>query len=93
MYTHVVLFHLVDPSEAQAVAERLVQMRGRIPGLRQIEAGADDAPSERSADVCLITRFDDAAGLADYQVHPVHQELLAWIRPKLKGAVKVDYPG
>jgi hypothetical protein len=92
MYTHIVFFHLVDPAEAQTVAEKLRGMAGRIPTLREIEVGVDDAPSPRSAHVSLITRFDDPAGLEAYAVHPVHLALLDWIRPRLERATKVDYP-
>lgn len=91
MYVHIVLFHLKDPTEAETAAEKLRAMDGQIPSLKSIEVGVDDAPSPRSAHLSLITRFDDPAGLADYAVHPVHQALLAWIRPRLASSVKVDY--
>ena len=91
MYTHIVLFHLKDPSSAQKAAERLRGMAGRIPTLRSIDVGVDDAPSPRSAHLSLITRFDDPVGLEAYQVHPVHQALLDWIRPQIERTVKVDY--
>ncbi|MEL6344684.1 MAG: Dabb family protein [Myxococcota bacterium] len=93
MYTHVVLFHLNDPQDAAEAVARLEAMVGRIPALRALEAGVDDAPSDRSAHVCLITRFDDADGLEAYRVHPVHQELLAWMKPRVARSIKVDFAG
>ena len=93
MYTHIVLFNLKDPSGAEEAAERLRAMAGRIPSLKSIEVGVDDAPSPRSAHLSLITRFDSPAGLAEYAVHPVHVALLEWIKPRIERAIKVDYAG
>ena len=91
MYTHIVLFFLRDPAGAEEAAEKLRSMEGKIPALRSIEVGVDDAPSPRSAHLSLITRFDSPEGLAEYAVHPVHKALLAWIGPRLERAIKVDY--
>ncbi len=90
-YTHIVLFTLNDPLDGPELVERLYGMAGQIPSLKQLEAGVDDAPSPRSAHVSLITRFDSAEGLAAYQVHPAHVALLAWVRPRVKATIKVDY--
>jgi predicted protein tyrosine phosphatase len=40
--------------------------------------------------VLLLTRHQDAAGLQAYAEHPVHQELLTWIRPRIADRVVVD---
>jgi len=66
-------------------------MRGRIPTLNEIEVGVDDRPSARSAQVCLITRFDDAAGLDIYATHPEHLAVLNLVRPLTKSTIKTDY--
>lgn len=68
-------------------------MEGRVPSLRHIEAGVDVVRSARSYDVALVTRFDDLAGMEEYQVHPVHQEIAAFIREHATGIVAVDYEG
>jgi hypothetical protein len=91
MLTHVVCFKFTNPDVAQEVKERLLSMVGRVPSLRHIEAGVDVVRSARSYDVALVTRFDDLAGLEAYQVHPVHQEVAAFIREHATNIVAVDY--
>lgn len=91
MLIHVVLFRFEDPADATDARERLLAMQGRIPSLRAIEAGADIVRSERSWDLALITRFDDRAGLDAYAAHPVHAEVLAWLRPRATSIAAVDF--
>src|SRR5690606_25336691 len=91
MLTHVVCFKFDDLQTAEDVKARLQAMAERIPSLRAIEAGVDVLRSPRSYDVALITRFDDLAGLEAYQVHPVHQEVVEFIKPRSRGAVSVDF--
>lgn len=93
MLTHVVCFKFNDPEKAKESVERLVRLREMVPSLRHIEAGLDITRSPRSYDVALVTRFDDAEGLAAYQVHPAHEEVAAFIRLHMTGAVAVDYLG
>lgn len=93
MLTHVVCFKFEDLQIAEQVKVRLLSMAGRVPSLRAIEAGVDVLRSPRSYDVALITRFDDLAGMEEYQVHPVHQEVAGFIKQHSKGSVAVDFLG
>jgi hypothetical protein len=63
-------------------------MAGRIPSLLGIEAGTSADGS--APHVLLLTRHADPAGLRQYAQHPVHQELLAWIRPRIADRAVVD---
>jgi hypothetical protein len=90
MLTHVVCLRFDDLQTAAEARDRLLSMAGRIPSLTGIEAGVDQTRSPRSYELALITRHADAAGLAAYQVHPVHQEVLAWLKERVRGAVAVD---
>jgi len=80
VYSHIVMFRLEDPDDAPYVANLLRAMEGRIPQLRYVEVGIDDAPSERSSHVVLITRFDSAEALRAYESHPHHVEVLSALR-------------
>ncbi len=91
MLTHVVLFRFADLAVASECRDRMLAMKGRIPPLLDIEVGVDIVRSERSFDLALITRHDDLDGMQAYQVHPVHQELLGWVKPRVKQAVAVDF--
>ena len=91
MLTHVVLFRFADLAVAAECRDRMLAMKGRIPPLLDIEVGVDIVRSERSFDLALITRHEDLDGMQAYQVHPVHQELLSWVKPRVKQAVAVDF--
>jgi hypothetical protein len=87
---HLVLFKLVDPADAPETVERLHALRGRCAGLRTMDAGADVLGTEASYDVGLVSTYDDLAGLQAYVADPVHQEFLAWLKPRLAARVVVD---
>ena len=94
MFTHIVFFKLSEPSEenVKRVKEILDGMKGKIPVLKYLEVGADVLHTERSYDIALITRFDSLEDMQQYQVHPYHvDEVLANLRPMLKGSVAVDF--
>lgn len=91
MLTHVVCFRFDDLDTATEACARLLSMRGKIPALQGIEAGVDTTRSERSFDLALVTRHADRAGLEAYGADPVHQEVLAWLKPRIRTAVAVDF--
>ncbi|MEE2827965.1 MAG: Dabb family protein [Myxococcota bacterium] len=91
MYSHIVMFTLADSDDIPQTVGTLRAMEGRIPQLRYLEVGVDDAPSDRSAHIVLITRFDSAEALAAYQNHPHHQQVLEFLGEVVETAVKVDF--
>lgn len=91
MLTHVVMFKFPDPAAAETAAAKLSAMAGRVETLRAIEVGLDLSRSARSFDLVLITRFDDQAGLDAYAVHPVHLEVVAYIKEHAEKSVVVDF--
>ncbi len=91
MYHHVVMFRLRDPATREHAVALLESLRDQVPSLRTLVIGADDSPSERSSDLCLITAFDDRAGYEAYHHHPFHQDLLTRFGPLVAEARKVDW--
>lgn len=79
---HTVLFKLKDrsPAAVEKTAQVLRSMEGKIAPLQAIEVGVNVIPSARAYDIALITRFASLADMELYQVHPIHQEVLAHIR-------------
>jgi hypothetical protein len=75
MITHVVMWKLKDrtPENVRRVHGLLLGMKGKIPGMLELEAGVDFARSERSYDLVLVTRHINREALDQYQVHPAHQ--------------------
>ena len=88
---HVVFFRFASQEVAEQAAERLRSMEGRVPSLGSIEVGVDQLRTERSWDMCLITRFTDADAFAAYRVDPIHQEVLAWLKDHAQAAAAVDW--
>ena len=88
---HVVFFRFQSQEDAREAAERLRGLMGVVDTLRSIEVGVDELRTDRSWDLCLITRFDDKAAMDAYQAHPAHQEVVAFIRERATSAAAVDW--
>jgi len=93
MFTHIVFFKLKEstPEVVAKTKEVLLNMEGKIPQLKYIEVGADVLHTERSYDIALVTRFDSLDDMNAYQVHPVHQEVIAYMSTVRESSVAVDY--
>jgi hypothetical protein len=91
MVVHIVLFKFGTSSDAEESRARLLSMKGRIPGLVDVEAGLDFTRSARSYELGLITRHEDRAALSAYETDPVHVEVATFIRSKMTGAASVDF--
>lgn len=91
--THIVLFRLHDTSteNIERVTAKLRSLKGNVPTLNRIEVGANVVASDRAYDIGLVTRFDDLAAMAAYQVHPFHQDVLAYMNTVMKTVVSIDY--
>jgi len=91
--THVVLFTLKDssPEIVEKTAVKLRSLAGNVPTLNSIEVGVNVIESARAYDLGIITRFDDLAAMEAYQVHPFHQDVLAYMKTVVKTAVAIDY--
>jgi hypothetical protein len=87
--THAVIFTLQDAADTPEAAQRLRAMAGRIPALQSIEVGTTVREGE-APHLLLITTHEDLAGLQAYNDDPVHQELLAWIRPRIASRLALD---
>ena len=88
--THVVMFRLADPGDVDEAIVRLRGLAGRIPTLNSIKAGRDVNRGPAAFDVVLMTEHDDPDALRDYAEHPVHQELLAWLKSRWSDRAVVD---
>jgi hypothetical protein len=91
--THVVCFKLKDrsPENVKKTKDVLLGMQGKIPQVKQLEVGSDVLHSDRSYDIVLISKHDTMADLDGYQVHPVHQEVIVYMKTVVDVSVSVDY--
>jgi hypothetical protein len=83
MFVHAVYFWLRGdlPASDHRLFDAWLPKLTKIPGVRHGYAGvpaATDRPViERSYTSALVLVFDDAAGEAAYQVHPLHDQFRA----------------
>jgi len=90
MLRHVVLFKFTNPADADEAVGRLQSLRGGIPALLTLEAGRNVREHPDAWDVSLVTTHTDLDGLRNYQDHPIHQEFVAWLNPRLSQRAVVD---
>jgi hypothetical protein len=80
-----------SPEAAEKMIGLLRGLEGKIPQLLSIEVGHDIVRSERSYDIGLVTKFESLDAMNEYQVHPAHQEVVAYISTVRESAVAVDF--
>lgn len=98
MIRHIVMWRVKGADEqvrranAERVSDAFLAMRGKVPGLQQLEIGIDHSRVDYACDLVLLSTFDNAQALADYAHHPEH------LRAKQAAAdlrierYQVDYP-
>jgi len=91
MFIHVVLMDLKRSEDIEPALAALRGLEGRIPALRSIEVGRHDGRDPRGADICLITRHEDAEGLRAYAQHPAHLQVVAYLKTVLDSSRVVDW--
>lgn len=97
MIRHIVTWKLaaedaaLRAEQAVEVARRLNALDGVVPQLRSISAGANVAYPDANWDVALVADFDSITALEEYQVHPAHEEVVAYVRSVVGSRTAVDF--
>jgi hypothetical protein len=98
MIKHIVMWRLKDAANgaakaenARRIKEKLEALNGRIPGLLRLEVGIDFSGTESSGDVALYSEFASRKALDDYQEHPEHKAIMAFILEARSERRVVDY--
>lgn len=91
MVRHVVLYKLKAGESAEKLVERFLSMRGQVPHLLSIEAGADFLHSPRSYDVALVTTFESREAMAAYREHPFHKGVSSYVHSVIESSASVDF--
>ena len=84
------MFRLADSDDVEEAVARLRGLTGRVPTLNSIEVGRDSTRGPAAYDVVLVTKHDDQDALRAYAEHPVHLELLEWLKPRWTDRTVVD---
>ena len=94
---HIVMWNLRgDDAAARAHNIALLKsefepLRGRVPGLLQLEIGVDDSRVDYACDVVLVTEFASRQALADYATHPEHLRVRERLGDMRIARHQVDY--
>lgn len=93
MIKHIVFFKLEDNSEAnkETVKARIIGMKGKIDVLKHIEVGVNFSPEERAFDLALVTDFETKEDLQAYAIHPLHVEVVTFLKSINTVTKVVDY--
>ena len=98
MFNHIVLFKLKDFQNEQLKLEirgqienALLNLKGKISELKQIEVGTNFDLNGSSFDISLITRFDSQEGFLVYRDHPEHLKVASLVRKNTVDRAVVDY--
>jgi len=76
---------------AQEIKEALEGLVGRIDGLLEMHIHTERLPVS-SGDLMMDSSFADAAALAAYQKHPLHQAIAnGLVRPAMAQRLSFDY--
>jgi hypothetical protein len=77
----------VSAEQKAAMKERLEALTDSIDELNRIEVGIDP----ENGTLSLISEFDSADGLTTYQLHPEHQDVVAFVKPLVADRAVCDY--
>ena len=93
MVKHIVFFKLKDNSSVncEVIKERLLTMRENIEVLKNIEVGINFADEERAYDLALLTDFEREKDLTIYAQHPIHQDIITYMKSVSVSSKVVDY--
>jgi len=91
MIKHIVMWKLRDKADAVEIKDKLEALKGKIPGLLNIEVGIDFLGSEQSADVVLYAELESREALESYQTHPEHQAVVPLVKAAAIARTVVDY--
>ena len=98
MITHIVMWKLKEEAEGNGKEENFAIMRNRleallpiIPELKSIHVYRNVNPTDKNADVVLVTTFDSMEDLNVYAVHPDHVKAGQFIASVTSARYAIDY--
>ena len=97
MIRHIVMWNVRGASQAekdagvQQLRRSFHSLRGRIPGLRHLEIGADHSGVDYACDVVLYSEFESQEALDAYASHPEHLRVKQEIGDLRIARHQVDY--
>lgn len=98
MLKHIVMWRFKDSAEGRTKLENMeyvsAMLRALIPVIPQIksmEIGFDIGAGRDGFDMALVTEFENITALDEYQQHPRHKEVSAYVSLVRSERASVDY--
>lgn len=98
MIKHVVMWEFKDQAAGNSkeenielAAEKLLSLKDLVEQIKFLEVGKNINQSEAAYELVLITEFESPADLDQYQIHPEHEKVKAFIGEVASKRVLVDY--
>ena len=96
MVKHIVARRIADGEDkkkrAEDIKKSLEALKGKIPGLLDIEVGINITETEFASDVVLVSSFGSREDLEKYQNNPEHKAVgQSCVMPYVKERRVVDY--
>lgn len=96
MIKHIVAWRIADGEDkkkrAQDIKENLEALKGKIPGLTDIEVGINFSETDFVSDVVLVSEFTSKEALEKYQNDPEHKAVRQnFVMPYVKERRVIDY--
>jgi len=97
MIKHIVMWDIRGATPAEhcdniaRLRREFESLRGRIPGLLQIEVGVDQSRIDYACDVVLYSEFESQAALDAYAQHPEHLRVKQALGDMRRARHQVDY--
>jgi len=93
MIVHIVLFKFQEPvPENVGTAQAMLNaLPAKIAEIKHFDVGVDVVRSARAYDLALYAKFESTDALQAYQIHPAHQEVVAFLNTSTSQVAVVDY--
>ncbi|RHW39538.1 Dabb family protein [Lysinibacillus yapensis] len=83
MIEHLVLIKFSPTAtleQKQELIDRTLQLKGKIPGILDIQQGINFSERSKGYEVGLTARFENRAALENYLPHPEHQKIVSFLK-------------
>ena len=98
MLTHIVMWKFQDVAAGAdketnllLAREELLSLKHRIPEIQEWIVRINVTMHPQAYDLVLVSTFADAEALRRYQEHPLHQEVVQFLRAVQSGRAFVDF--
>jgi hypothetical protein len=98
MIKHIVMWRVKDGAEGASMMENAVEIKTRlegllgvVPGVVSLEVGINELAGETASDVVLVSEFASMEDLDSYQTHPLHLEVVDFVKKVATERRSVDY--